>query len=109
MKFVPAVIVLTALLVALPGQAANSAADVTTAAPANVFLGEARRSTGKSFLDHVSTTYAEEPSYSVPATFPGPLVAAPQREPDTPWMLLACFGLLLYLGRRRGKALGVAF
>jgi hypothetical protein len=83
--------------------------DAFAAAPANVFLGEARRSTGKSFLDHVRTTYAEEPSYSVPATFPGPLVAAPRREPDTPWMLLACLGLLLYLGCRRGKALGAAF
>jgi hypothetical protein len=108
-KFVPAVIVLTALLVALPGQAANSAADVPTAAPTNVFFGEAGRSTGKSFLDHVRTTYAEEPLYSVPATFPGPLIAAPRREPDTPWMLLACFGLLLYLGHRRGKALGATF
>jgi len=108
-KFVPAVIVLTALLVAPPGQAANSTADVPAAAPANASLGEARRSTGKSFLDHVRTTYAEEPSYSVPATFPGPLVAAPRREPDTPWMLLACFGLLVYLGRQRGKALGAAF
>jgi hypothetical protein len=109
MKYVPAVILLTALLVAPPGQAASPAADASAAAPANVFLGEARRSTGQSFLDHVRTTYAEEPPYSVPATFPGPLVAAPQREPDTLWMLLACFGLLLYLGCRRGKALGAAF
>ncbi|HWM43316.1 MAG TPA: hypothetical protein VNP36_12825 [Burkholderiales bacterium] len=109
MKYVLAVIVLTALLIAPPGQAANPAADALAAAPANVFLGETRRSTGKSFLDHVRTTYAEEPSYSVPATFPGPLVATPRREPDTRWMLLACFGLLLYLGHRRGKALGAAF
>jgi hypothetical protein len=36
-------------------------------------------------------------------------VAAPRREPDTTWMLLACFGLLLYRGCRRGKALGAAF
>lgn len=105
MNFVRAVIVLTALLVALPGEAANSAADVIAAAPANVFLGEARDSTGKSFLDHVRTTYAEEPSYSVPATFPGPLAVATRREPDNRWTLLACFGLLAYLGRRRGKAL----
>lgn len=109
MNFVRAVIALTALLVASPGQAANPATDGLAAAPANVFRGEARRSTGKSFLDHVRTTYAEEPPYSVPATFPGPLVAAPRREPDTRWMLLACFGLLLYLGHRRGKALGAAF
>ena len=100
---------LAALLVAPPGQAANPAADALAAAPANVLLGEARRSTGKSFLDHVKRTYAEEPSYSVPATFPGPLVAAPRHEPDTTWMLLACFSLLLYLGCRRGKALGAAF
>jgi hypothetical protein len=108
-KFVSAVIVLTALLVARPGQAANPAAEVYAAVPPNVFLGEARHSTGKSFLDHVRTTYAEEPSYSVPATFPGPLVAVPRRKPDTFWMLAACFGLLLYLGCRRGKALGAAF
>jgi hypothetical protein len=101
--------VLTALLVAPAGQAANPAADTAAAAPANVLLGEARRSTGKSFLDHVRTTYAEEPPYSVPATFPGPLVAAPRREPDTLWTVLACCGLLLYLGHRRGKALGAAF
>jgi len=108
-KHVPAVIVLTALLVAPPGEAANPAVDALAAVPANVFLDEARHSTGKSFLDHASTTYAEEPPYSVPATFPGPLVAAPRREPDTLWMLLGCFGLLLYLGCRRSKVLGAAF
>jgi hypothetical protein len=108
-NYVPAVIVLTALLVAPPGRAANPADDAPAAAPANVFPGEARRNTGKSFLDYVRTTYAEEPPYSsVPATFPGPLVAAPRREADTLWMVLACFGLLLYLGHRRGKALGAA-
>lgn len=108
MKYVSALVVVTALLVAPPGLAANPAADGLAAAPANVLLGEARRSAGKSFLDHVRTTYAEEPPYSVPASFPGPLVAAPRREPDTLSMLLACFGLLLYLGCRRGKALGAA-
>jgi hypothetical protein len=36
-------------------------------------------------------------------------VAAPRRKPDLPGMLAACFGLLLYLGYRRGKALGAAF
>lgn len=96
------------LLAAPAGRAANPAWDAPSAAPVNAFLGEAQRSTGKSFLDHVRTTYAEEPSYSVPATFPGPLVAAPRREPDTRWMLLACFGLLVYLGRRRGQALAAA-
>ena len=101
--------VLAALLVAPPGQAANPAGDALAVAPASAFLGEARASTGKSFLDHVRTSNAEEPPYSVPATFPGPLVAAPRREPSTPSMLLACFGLLLYLGWRRGKALGAAF
>ena len=104
-----AVIVLTALLAASASQAASSAWNGSPAAPANGLLGEAYRNTGKSFLDHVRTTDAEEPSYSVPATFPGPLVAAPRREPDTLWMVLACFGLLMYLGQRRGKALGAAF
>ena len=89
-----AVIVLTAPLVAHPAEAANAAANPLA---------------GKSFLDHARTTYAEEPSYSVPSTFPGPLVAAPRRKPDPPGMLAACFGLLLYLGYRRGKALGAAF
>jgi hypothetical protein len=89
-KYLPAVIVVAALLVAPSGEAAGAL-------------------TGKSFLDHARTTYAEEPPYSVPATFPGPLVAMPRREPDLPWMLAACFGLLLYLGHRRGKALGAGF
>jgi hypothetical protein len=96
----PAVVVLAAL-VAPP---ANAAPEVPAAAAVKLSAGG-----GKSFLDHARTTYAEEPSYSVPATFPGPLVAAPRREPDTPWMLAACFGLLLYLGFRRGQALGAAF
>ena len=99
-KIVPAVIVLAALLIAPPADAANAAASPVADGPA---------ATGKSFLDHVRTTYAEEPSYSVPSTFPGPLVAAPRRKPDPPGMLAACFGLLLYLGYRRGKALGAAF
>jgi len=77
------------LLVPLPGQAAEPAWDA-----------------GKSFLDHVSTTYAEEPPYSVPAIFPGPLAPQPRRKPETSAMLLACLGLMLYLGRRRSKALG---
>jgi hypothetical protein len=100
-NYVPAVIVLTALLVAPPGNAANPAAGELAARP-NVFLR-------KSFLEIVRTPYAEEPSYLVPATFPGPLVAAPRRKPATPSMLAACFGLILYLGLRRGKALGAAF
>jgi hypothetical protein len=87
-RILPA-IVFAALLFAQPIQAANP-------------LG------GKSFLDHATPSFAEE-SYSVPATFTGPLVAAPRRKPDTAWMLAACFGLLLYLGCRRGKALGAAF
>jgi len=95
-KLVPAVIVLAALLIAPPGQAANAVADGPAAA-------------GKSFLDQARTTDAEEPSYSVPSTFPGPLVAAPRRKPDNLGMLAACFGLLGYLGYRRGKALGAAF
>jgi len=104
----PAVIVLAALLIALPVHAADAAADVPTVLAVKLPAGDARRGTGKSFLDHAKPSFAEE-SYSVPATFPGPLVAAPRRKPDTAWMLAACFGLLLYLGCRRGKALGAAF
>ena len=100
MKRLPALIVLTALLIAPPAEAASAAANPVADGPA---------ATGKSFLDHVRTTYAEEPSYSVPSTFPGPLVAAPRRKPDNLGMLAACFGLLGYLGYRRGKALGAAF
>jgi hypothetical protein len=96
------VMILAALMVAPAGVAATPAQDAPAAAPAAVFLSAAV-SGGKSFLDHVRTTYAEEPSYSVPATFPGPL--APSRKPETPAMLLACLGLLAYLGSRRQKAL----
>lgn len=112
----PAVIVLAALLIAQPAKGANEAANAAAHAAADVPAvlmvklpaGDARRGSGKSFLDHARPSFAEE-SYSVPATFPGPLVAAPRRKPDTAWMLAACFGLLLYLGCRRGKALGAAF
>jgi hypothetical protein len=85
-----AVMVFVALLVPRVGQAAD-------APPPSLSMG-------KSFLDHVRTTYAESPSYSVPATFPGPL-APSRRKPETPAMLLACLGLLAYLGSRRQKAL----
>jgi hypothetical protein len=98
---VRAAVVLAALSAATAGQAADAVA------PASLFLVEAR-STGTSFLHHVRTTNAEEPSYFVPATFPGPLVPMPRRKPDARWMLLASLGLLAYLGRRRGKALAVA-
>jgi hypothetical protein len=106
-NFVRAAIVLAALSAASAGQAADAMWDAPTVASASLFLGEAR-STGTSFLDHVRTTNAEEPTYSVPATFPGPLVPLPRRKPDARWMLLACVGLLVYLGRRRGKALAAA-
>ena len=107
----PAVFFLAALLVAQPVHAANAVADAAADAPAVLKVklpaGEARRGTGKSFLDQTRPSFAEE-SYSVPATFPGPLVAAPRRKPDTAWMLAACFGLLIYLGLRRSNALGLA-
>lgn len=108
----PAVFFVAALLVTQPVEAANAVADAAADVPAVLMVklpaGDARRGSGKSFLDHARPSFAEE-SYSVPATFPGPLVAAPRRKPDTAWMLAACFGLLLYLGCRRGKALGAAF
>ena len=104
---VRALVVLAALLAPCAGQAANAMWDAPSVAPASLFLGETR-STGTSFLEHVRTTNAEEPTYSVPATFPGPLVPMPRRKPDARWMLLACFGLLVYLGRQRGKALAAA-
>jgi len=102
-----AFIVLAALLAPCAGHAADAVWDAPTVAPASMFLGEAR-STGTSFLDHVRTPNAEEPTYSVPATFPGPLVPMPRHKPDARWMLLACFGLLVYLGRGRAKALAAA-
>ena len=108
-KTVSALIVVAALLLAPPAQAAGAAAEVLAAAPVNVLDDAARSTAGKSVVDQVSTTYAEEPSYSVPATFIGPPVAVPRREPDTPGMLAACFGLLVYLGFQRGKALRAAF
>jgi hypothetical protein len=90
-----AVMVLVApLLVPCSGQAASPAP------PASL-------SVGKSFLDHANANYAEEPSYSVPANFPGPLVPQARRKPEAGAMLLACLGLILYLGRRRAKALEV--
>jgi hypothetical protein len=104
-KTILTAVVVLAALAAQTGQAANAAADAPIVLKVSLFGADAR---SKSFLDHARTTYAEEPSYSVPATFPGPLVAAPRREPDTLWMLAACFGLLLYLGYRRGNALGLA-
>jgi hypothetical protein len=106
----PAVFFLAALLMAQPAAAnaaADAAADVPVVLKVKLPAGDARRGTGKSFLDHTRPSFAEE-SYSVPATFPGPLVAAPRRKPDTAWMLAACFGLLIYLGLRRSNALGLA-
>jgi hypothetical protein len=86
-----AAVFFAALLAPLPGQAASPAWDA-----------------GKSFLDHARTTYAEEPPYSVPANFPGPLAPQPRREPETSAMLLACLGLMLYRGFRRSKSLAAA-
>lgn len=83
--------VLAALLVPCPGQAAGSA-------PASL-------SVGKSFLDHANANHAEEPPYPVPANFPGLLPPEPRRQPEPGAMLLACLGLILYVGRRRAKIL----
>lgn len=95
---VPAVIVLGALLLPCAAEAA----------PASFAPREALRGAGKSFLDYASVTHAEEPSYSVPANFPGPLAAQPRRKPEPGAMALACLGLILYLGHRRHKALAAA-
>lgn len=91
------VIVVVALLAARSGLAANPAAE----SPASL-------SHGKSFRDHASTNDAEELSYSVPASFHGPLTPQPRRKPEPRAMLLACLGLIVYLGRRRNKALAIA-
>jgi hypothetical protein len=84
-KLSVAVVLVVALLVPCTGQAAQ----------------------GMSFLDLVNSNQAEELSYSVPANFPGPLVAQPRRTPEPRAMLLACLGLIVYLGRRRAKALAL--
>ena len=93
--------VLVALLASRIGLAANPAPGPPAAAPASL-------SAGQSFLDQASTNYADEPSYSVPASFPGPLQPQSRRKPETRAMLLACLGLIVYLARRRSKALAVA-
>jgi len=96
-----AVMVVMALLAARSGLAANPAPGAPAAAPASL-------STGKSFRDHATTNDAEEPSHSVPASFPGPLAPQTRRKPEPSAMLLACLGLIVYLGRRRSKALAAA-
>lgn len=82
MKLFVALMLVVALLVPCTGQAAQ----------------------GVSFRDWINT---EELSYSVPANFPGPLVAQPRRKPEPRAMLLACLGLIVYLGLRRAKALAI--
>jgi len=94
-----AVTVLVALLAAPSGLAANPAPGA--AAPTGPLAG-------KSFRDHARTNDAEELPYSVPASFPGPLAPQPRRKPEPSAMLLACLGLIVYLGRRRSKALAAA-
>jgi hypothetical protein len=96
-----ALIVLGALLVPSLGQAAKPTPGSLAAAPTSL-------SVGKSFLDYASTVTTEEASDSVPANFPSPLVPQPRREPEPSALLLACLGLILYLGRRRQKALAAA-
>jgi hypothetical protein len=97
--------VLVALVLALPAQAASPAWDAPAAAPPSLVLGQARRAAGRSFLEHAS--YAEEPFHFVPASFPGPL-PAPRRPPETAAMLLASLGLIVYLGSRRQRALAAS-
>ena len=92
------VMVVVALLAVRSGLAENPA----PGAPA------ASLSAGKSFRDHATTNDAEEPSYLVPASFPGPLAPQARRKPEPRAMLLACLGLIVYLGRRRNKALAPA-
>jgi len=92
MNTVPAAIVFAALLTAAP-----------PASPARIFAGEAPANAGKSFVDHLSTPYAEEPLHSLSASAGPP--ATQRREPEGYAMLLASLGLMVYLGRRRKKAL----
>jgi hypothetical protein len=104
---VHAAIVLAALVLALPAQAASPVWDALAAAPPRLVLGEARRAAGRSFLEQANPSYAEEPFHFVPASFPGPL-PAPRRPPETAAMLLASLGLIVYLGSRRHKALAAS-
>jgi hypothetical protein len=81
----PAAVLLAALVTADPGHSATPVGwDVPLAGA------------GKSFLDHVTTTYADEPLYSPPVTFQAgssvenafaPALATPPRQPD-PYALL---------------------
>lgn len=76
-------------------------------APAG-YAGELR---GMSFLDYAGTSHVEEPLHFLPATFPGPLASAiheARGRPATGSMLLASFGLMLYLGSRRQRALAAS-
>lgn len=95
------VMVVVALLAARSGLAANPAPGSAAESPASL-------SHGMSFRDHASTNDAEELFYSVPASFHGPLTPQPRRKPEPSAMLLACLGLIVYLGRRRSKALAIA-
>jgi hypothetical protein len=89
---VTAAIVFAALLTVAP-----------SASAARIFAGEAPANAGKSFLEHLTSPYAEEPFHSLPS-FAGPLAKQP-REPEGYALLLASLGLMVYLGRRREKAL----
>ena len=105
MNAVPAAVFLAALVTADPG---HSATPLGWDAP--------RAAAGKSFLEHVTTTYADEPIYSLPVTFQagssaesafaGPLAitgrsAARATEDETYTMLLASLMGMAYLGLRR--------
>jgi hypothetical protein len=101
----PAAVLLAALVTANPG---HSATPLGWDAP--------RAGAGKTFLDHVSTTYAEEPLYSPPVNFQAgssaesafaePLAitspsAARATNDETYAMLLASLMGMAYLGLRR--------
>jgi hypothetical protein len=104
----PAAVLLAALVTADPGHSATPLGwDVPLAGA------------GKSFLDHVTTTYADEPLYSPPVTFQagssaesafaGPLAitgpsAARANKDETYAMLLASLMGMAYLGRRRHRS-----
>jgi len=107
MKTVHVITILAALVVGRAGYAVTPVEDTPAAAPASPALGAARRGAGKSFLDYAGALSAEEPSYFIPAIFPGPL-APPRREPETGAMLLASFGLMLLIGSRRQRALAAS-
>jgi hypothetical protein len=95
----PALVLLAALVTADRGHAATP-------------LGwdASRAGAGKSFLDHVTTTYSDEPLYSPPVSFQAGAsaenafagsLATPPNERKTYKLLLATFVGMAYVGLRR--------